>query len=205
MKTSILLTFLGLIVLGSGGCTGGNTYNSNANAANRSGNSVMNTVANTAANAASAVANTAAGITVASPADFMHEAEEGGMAEFAMGKLAAQKAQNAEVKKFAQMMVDDHSKANEELKGLAAKKNFTLPTDASSHKSEMDELNGLSGADFEKEYVEMMVDDHEKDVAAFQKQADSGSDADVKAFAMKTLPTLKKHLEAINAIHAKMK
>jgi putative membrane protein len=69
----------------------------------------------------------------------------------------------------------------------------------------MDDLKGENGAEFDKEYVEQMVDDHEKDVAEFQKQADSSTDPDVKAFAAKTLPTLKKHLDAIKAIQAKMK
>ena len=103
------------------------------------------------------------------------------------------------------MMVDDHSKANDELKALAAKKNVTLPANIGSHKSTLDELTGLSGAEFDKEYVEEMVDDHETDVAAFQRQADNGTDPEVKAFAAKTLPVLKKHLDAIKAIQAKMK
>ena len=102
-------------------------------------------------------------------------------------------------------MVDDHTKANTELKALAAKKNKTLPAELdSSHKSTMDDLKGKSGADFDQDYVEAMVDDHEEDVAAFEKQSQNSSDPDVKAFAAKTLPTLKKHLDAIKAIQAKM-
>jgi len=69
----------------------------------------------------------------------------------------------------------------------------------------MDELRAKTGADFDREYVEEMVDDHEEDVAAFEKQAQSATDPDVKAFAAKTLPVLKKHLDAIKAIQAKMK
>jgi putative membrane protein len=177
----------------------GNANRAVVNSANTNSNtgSAANSVANT-------ISNTAAALTTDSPDDFMKSAAEGGMAEVELGKLAATKAQNPEVKKFAQMMVTDHTKANAELKALAAKKNVALPADMGSHKSAMDDLNGLSGAEFDKEYVDSMVDDHEDTVAAFQKQADNSADADVKAFAAKTLPTLKRHLEAIKEIHSKM-
>jgi putative membrane protein len=138
--------------------------------------------------------------------EFLTEAAQGGMAEVELGKLASTKSQNAEVKKFAEMMVTDHSKANNELKELAAKKNFSLPTEVSAkHKSLMDKLNGLSGAAFDKAYVEAMVDDHEEDTEAFKDESEDGKDADVKAWAGKTLPTLQKHLEMIKAIQSKMK
>ena len=73
-----------------------------------------------------------------------------------------------------------------------------------SHKSTLDDLNKLSGAEFDKEYVDAMVEDHEDDVAAFEDQSKNATDPDVKAFAAKTLPTLKKHLEAIKGIQAKL-
>jgi putative membrane protein len=127
------------------------------------------------------------------------------MSEVELGKLASTKAANAEVKKFGQMMVTDHSKANEELKALATKKGWTLPTESdSSHKSTLDTLKNKSGADFDKEYVEEMVDDHVTDVKAFEDKAKNATDPDLKAFAEKTLPTLRKHLDAIKAIQAKM-
>ena len=176
----------------------------NTNEGNRAGSNMANTAMNTAGNGANTVGNTVSSMTTDSPEDFLHEAAQGGMAEVDMGRLAQQKAQSPEVKKFGQMMVTDHSKANEELKGLATKKNIPLPADLGNHKSSIDKLNGLSGAEFDKAYVQMMVDDHEKDVEEFQKQADSSKDPEVKAFASKTVPTLKKHLDAINAIHAKM-
>jgi putative membrane protein len=137
--------------------------------------------------------------------DFMTEAARGGMAEVELGKLAASKATNAEVKKFGQLMVSDHSKANGELKALAAKKGVTLPTDTDSEaKATIDDLKGRSGADFDKEYVENMYEDHKHDVAAFEDEAQNASDPDVRAFASKTLPTLKKHLDMITAIRDKM-
>jgi putative membrane protein len=132
-------------------------------------------------------------------------AADGGMAEVEMGKLASQKAQNAEVKKFAQMMVAEHTKANNELKSVAAKQKIALPTEIGPrHRSTIDELNRLNGSDFDREYVQAMVDDHEADVQLFEDQAEDDSDQQAKAFAAKTLPVLKKHLDAIKAIQAKM-
>jgi putative membrane protein len=184
---------------------GGDTANSNAN----SNRSLVNTALNTAGNAVNTVANAVSNVTNTNTAskepDFMKEAAQGGMAEVELGKLAVSKAQNPEVKKYGQMMVTDHTKANDELKALAAKKNYTLPSDIGSNKSTVEKLSSLSGADFDKAYVKDMVEDHETDVAAFQKQADSATDPDIKAFAAKTLPVLKKHLDAIKAIQAKMK
>jgi putative membrane protein len=137
---------------------------------------------------------------------FLTEAAQGGMAEVELGKLASTKATNPDVKKFAQQMITDHSKANNELKELAAKKNFSVPTELSpKHKSLMDKLNGLSGADFDKAYVDAMVDDHKEDVEAFKDQSEDGKDADVKAWAGKTLPTLQMHLDMIKGIQSKMK
>jgi putative membrane protein len=136
----------------------------------------------------------------------MAEAASGGMTEVELGKIASSKAQNAEVKKFAEMMVTDHTKAGDDLKALAVKKNITLPTTPNAtHQATIKKFQSMSGAEFDKAYVDDMLEDHEKDVAEFEKQSQSNPDADVKAFAAKTLPTLKKHLDAIKALHAKMK
>lgn len=137
--------------------------------------------------------------------DFMNTAAASGMAEVELGKMAASKAQNAEVKAFGQKMVEDHSKAGEELKQLAAQKKVMLPPDVlPTHKQLMEKLSKLSGAEFDKDYVAAMVADHEKDVAAFENVSKTAADADVKAFATKTLPTLKMHLEMIKAMAEKM-
>ena len=167
--------------------------------------SATNTVGNAANTVANTVSNAVAKVTTDSPETFMKNAAQGGQAEVDLGKLASTKAKDPEVKKFGQMMVTDHTAAGTELKALAGKKNITLPADIGSHKSTVDKLSGLSGGDFDKAYVDDMLDDHEADVAEFEKQANNSADADVKAFAAKTLPTLKKHLDAIRAIKAKMK
>ena len=136
---------------------------------------------------------------------FTTSAAQGGMAEVKMGNLALAKAQSEEVKQFAQQMVADHTKANNDLKEVAAKKSVALPTDINDEqKSTMDKLAKLSGAEFDKEYVKAMVEDHEKDVKEFETQAKSGTDEDVKAFAARTLPTLQTHLSMIKGIKDRM-
>jgi putative membrane protein len=128
--------------------------------------------------------------------EFVSKAGMGGLAEVQMGNLALQKASSADVKAFGQRMVTDHSKANAELAQLATVKGLALPTElGGEHKDAYDHLNSLSGAEFDKAYMKHMVEDHEKDVAEFDKASTSATDADVKAWAGKTLPTLKEHLE----------
>jgi putative membrane protein len=129
---------------------------------------------------------------------FMKEAAKGGMMEVDMGKMAQQKGKSPEVKKIGDRMVADHSKANAELMAIAKKKGVDLSKEKpAAHK--MDDAN------FDKAYVDMMVKDHEKDLAAFQAEAKDGSDADVKAFASKTSAVIKKHLDMVKAAQAKMK
>jgi putative membrane protein len=127
---------------------------------------------------------------------FVMEAARGGLAEVELGNLAKQKAQSEDVKKFADRMVQDHSKANDELKSLARTKNITLPTDLDSKdKATKDRLSKLSGSAFDRAYMQDMVTDHKKDVSDFRKESQSGKDPEVKAFASKTLPTLEEHLQ----------
>jgi putative membrane protein len=146
-------------------------------------------------------------ITQASNQDsFWNEAAQSGMAEVMLGNLALQKSQNEQVRNFAQQMVTDHTAANEELKSLAATKSITLATDVDpKHRGALDKLNGMSGTDFDKAYMKQMVKDHEAAVKLFQRQADRGGDADVKAFATKTLPTLQNHLQMARSMNDSMK
>jgi len=126
---------------------------------------------------------------------FVTKAAQGGMAEVELGKLAAEKASKDEVKKFGQRMVDDHSKANDELKTVAQQKNITLPTEISAKdKALVTRLTKLSGPAFDRAYMQAMLTDHRTDVNEFRVESKSGRDADVKAFAAKTLPTLEEHL-----------
>ena len=136
---------------------------------------------------------------------FAMAAAMGGMMEVELGRLAAEKGASDEVRQFGQRMVDDHTKANEELMQLASSKGMALPTAPDpKHASETQKLSALTGEKFDREYVKMMVGDHKKDVAEFQKEASRGMDADIKAFASSTLPTLQEHLQMIQRINDKM-
>ena len=137
---------------------------------------------------------------------FVQKAAVGGLAEVEMGKLAQQKGSSDQVKQFGSRMVEDHSKANDELKQIASSKGMTLPTDLDAkHKSKMDKMQKLSGAQFDRAYMDDMVADHKEDVADFKKQASSGKDSDLKAFAAKTLPTLQDHLKMAQSTDAAVK
>jgi putative membrane protein len=141
----------------------------------------------------------------ASDSKFIKEAAVGGMEEVQLGQLAAQKATDPDVKNFGQKMVDDHSKANDQLKQLASQKGVTVAsTLPPSKQKDVDQLSKLSGAAFDKKYVSMMVQDHKKDVAEFKKESTKAKDTDVKSFASTTLPTLQDHLKMIEDISAKM-
>jgi putative membrane protein len=140
----------------------------------------------------------------ASDKKFIKDAADGGMAEVELGKLAADKASSADVKQFGQRMVDDHSKANDKLKELAAQKGVELPSGLSAKdKATKMHLSKLSGADFDKAYMSDMVKDHKKDVADFQKESQSAKDPAVKSFASDTLPTLQDHLKQAENIAPK--
>jgi putative membrane protein len=136
---------------------------------------------------------------------FAMKAAQGGMAEVKLGQLAADKATNPDVKAFGQQMVDDHSKANNELKSTAESENMTLPSDVNAKQQAMyDKLSKMSGAAFDKAYVNDMVKDHEEDVKEFQKEASNGKDPKMKEFASTTLPVLQGHLSKIKGIQSSM-
>ena len=130
--------------------------------------------------------------------NFVKKAAKGGLMEVATGKLATTKASSSRVRSFGLQMVKDHSKANTQLKQLAATKKIALP--AAPPNDPM--LVQTKGADFDRDYVRMMVKDHEEDVAMFQKAATSLPDPQIRAFAAQTLPILKEHLTMIKSIAA---
>jgi putative membrane protein len=139
-------------------------------------------------------------------AGFVTKAAQGGMAEVNLGTMAAQKAASADVKTFGNTMVTDHSKANDELKQLAASKGVTLPADVGKENQDVaDKLGKLTGAAFDKAYMKDMVEDHEKDVKDFEKASKSAKDPDLKAWAAKTLPTLQGHLKMAKDTARKVK
>jgi putative membrane protein len=135
---------------------------------------------------------------------FIKEAAVGGLYEVQAGQLASQKASSDQVKQMAQHIVTDHTQANEKLKSIAQAKGADVPTALDAkHQKKLDQLSKLSGADFDRQYSKMMVSDHKEDIQKFQKQAQSGSDPDLKQFASSILPALNQHLSmAQSGTHA---
>src|SRR5213079_3630105 len=125
---------------------------------------------------------------------FMKKAAKGGMMEVAMGKVAEQKGQSDDVKSFGKRMVEDHGKANDELKKIAAQKNVKLPAKEPTVSWSSD-----------KAYIDAMVQDHEKDLAEFKEEANSGSDPDVKKFADDTAKVVQEHLDLAKQTQGKLK
>jgi putative membrane protein len=138
--------------------------------------------------------------------EFAVAAADGGLMEVKLGELAKTNAASADVKKFGEMMVTDHSKASDELKALATRKNITLPAALSDDKQKKyDDLAQKKGKEFDKAYISFMVDDHKEDISEFEEAAKEAKDPDVKAWAEGKLPTLKHHLEAAEALNKKIK
>lgn len=163
------------------------------------------------------------GMLSSSDKKFIIEAAEGGKMEVHMARMAVERAASDSIKQFSQRAIDDHSKANQELMQLAQQKGVILPAhllpesdhgaaqtsvssdsnttgsnkmgkgDKKAHKDMM-KLAQLSGADFDREYMREQVKHHEKAVNLFEKESMKGKDADVKAWAAATLPTLREHL-----------
>jgi putative membrane protein len=154
-------------------------------------------------------AATSRGTLGAADRRFVEDAMRGGMMEVELGRLAQQKAEDPDVRAFGQRMVTDHSKANADLVELARRSGVTLAGDGKGKDKGKDtgkqaELSNLNGEDFDRAYVRMMVADHQKDVAEFDRMSRSAQDAELKSFASKTLPTLRSHLEQITKIQQDM-
>ena len=164
---------------------------------------------------------------------FVKDAAKSGQMEVHMGKIGVQKSQNPQVKQFAQKLIDDHGKANAELKQIATSKGITLPPEASDkvasttddptasdrtrvrdkddaheahaeHKKSMKELESMSAAEFDRAYVKLAVKHHEKDVSEFEKASQKLTDTELRAFAAKTLPTLREHLQTAKSLQSQV-
>ena len=140
--------------------------------------------------------------------DFITEAADGGMMEVQLGQMAMQKGVNKGVKDFGKMMVDDHTKANDELKQIAQQGGIAIPqTLSDKHKKDVDDLGQKTGKDFDKAYMDLMVSDHKDDIDEFKKAADNNDikDMAIRNFASKTVPTLQMHLDKAQAIQNTLK
>jgi putative membrane protein len=202
MRRMILWSVCVGAMLGLAGCANdSDTTNTTTNTSTTTGTSTT-----TAARTPGPESSPGTGASM-SPDDrtFAEEAANGGLAEVQLGQLAVKNAKGADVKQFGQKMIDDHTKANNELKQILAKKSITPPAELNTKNKELyDRLSKLTGDQFDKAYMAAMVEDHTKDVADFEKKSnDTTGDADIKAFATKTLPTLKGHLQMAKDTEAK--
>lgn len=194
MKKLSIVLLAGTLIFQS--CGNGNNNTDSVDSANQANKEATN------ANDTSA---TPVMTTDKESADFAVKAANAGMMEVDLGNWAKDHAVRKDVKDFGAMMVADHTQANDELKAIAASKNITLPAEVSDDaKKHIEDMQNMKGSDFDKHYVNMMVDDHKDAIDLFEKAAKNSTDADLKAFAEKTLPTLRKHQDAIKAIKAKM-
>ena len=121
------------------------------------------------------------------------------LAEIQVGKLALQKGSSEQVKTIAQKLIDDHTKTSEAMKQIASTKGLTLPTEPDAkHKALATKLESESGAQFDKDFLAANSMDHHKVIAAFQKEASSGTDAQIKGFATQFLPAIQEHSKMID-------
>jgi putative membrane protein len=135
---------------------------------------------------------------------FVEQAAAGGLAEVQDAQLAQQKSASSDVKQFAGMMITDHTQANTELQQIAQGKGITPPNAPTrAQQSAQEDLKKLSGGEFDRQYMKQQVDDHQKTVALFQTEANSGQDAQLKAFAQKYLPKLQQHLQMAQSLTVK--
>lgn len=135
--------------------------------------------------------------------DFVMKAASGSMMEVELGNLAQQNASNQRVKDFASMIVRDHTAAKDELMSFASRRNVNMNTDSlmNLHKSHVQMMSKKTGKSFDKAYMDMMVKDHKKDVADFDKASKMCKDQECLGFASKTLPVLQMHLDSAQAIN----
>ncbi len=144
-----------------------------------------------------------AGLIPAADKDFMLNAASGGIAEVEMARVALEKSTSPAVKEFAQHMINDHTKANDELRSIATAKGVTLSdTPNATHKALVDKISSTPSSDFDKTYIqESGINAHREMQTLFRNESTSGLDPEIKAFATKTLPTVEMHLKESERIH----
>ena len=198
MKTSLALLATGFLVSALYSCNNSNTNQDSVSAAREANEIEDTTTFRTVPDL-----GVDAGETF-DDADFAIKAAEGGLFEVQLGKIAASRAMNQEVKDFANKMVEDHGRANQELASLAKAKNIVLPTALGrDNQEDLREFNEKVAADFDEDYIERMIEDHERTIKIFERASSQSKDDELKAFAVKQLPILKTHLEHARKIDDK--
>lgn len=132
---------------------------------------------------------------------FIGEAASGGMMEARLGKMASEKAINEEVKQFGKMMVQDHSQANDRLKTILSGSGLEMPQEMPEHRQKIEEMQNVSGEEFDQAYMQMMVEDHKEDISKFQKAQGKMQNDQLNAWVEQTLPILRQHLQRAEVIN----
>ncbi len=169
--------------------------------------SLTTTMDNTHANAMNTPDTTGMAAKMADPetSEFVNKAMTGSMMEVQLGNIAMQQAGSQAVKDYGSMLAKDHTAAGNELKSIAATNNISVPGEVTAEQEEhINMLKKKSGAEFDKAYISMMLDDHKKDIDAFKTASQKSNNEAVKQFTIRTLPVLQKHLDAAQAISKKM-
>lgn len=208
-KVVLLFILIFVVTVSLVGCKKTENYNTDTAVAATDTTTTTTSGTDTSATTTTTPTTTTAGSTATTLSDkdkaAMSKFAQGGQMEVTLGQMVSQKAQSPDVKTFADRMVTDHGKANDELKQLASTKGMTLPTDLGEHQKSVDELSKKSGKDLDKSYMNEMVKDHEKDVSEFKKASTEVQDADLKNWVTKTLPTLEEHLRMAKETQKKVK
>jgi putative membrane protein len=135
-------------------------------------------------------------------ATFLQKAAQAGREEVADAQLALQNAQRSETKSVAQMMMDDHKRANDQLQQLASRKGWTMPSAGSAESDQSRNLASGGKSDFDQRYITEEIRDHRDAIATFRTEASSGSDPDLRQFARDNLPALEHHLEMLQGANS---
>ncbi|RJR38362.1 MAG: DUF4142 domain-containing protein [Desulfobacteraceae bacterium] len=136
---------------------------------------------------------------------FMQEASVLGVASVKLGQIALQRSSTEEVKQFAQTVIDDYVVAGQQIRNIAEKKEIILHTEPDEEdESTADRLSRMKGSAFDRQYISIVLRDHQKGVDRFKVQAIQGRDSELKAFAERNLPVLQQHLDHAKALHGKL-
>jgi putative membrane protein len=149
--------------------------------------------------------NNNGGAVTTAEQQFVAKAAQADRAEVDLANLALQKSNNPDIKQFAQRMVDDHTKNQQQVDSLASKLSITSPSSASSEETQAkDRLQNLSGEQFDRAYARMMVQDHRKDVNEFKREKQTAQNSELKQYVDQTLPVLEQHLQLAEQLNSKV-
>lgn len=198
----LVLLLCGLLAIGCSNSNKAATSDNNSSQPTAASSDNSSSAANSSSNTSSSSSSTSA----SNPdQQFINDAAKGNRAEVELGKLVESKATNPSVKQFAKMMQTDHAKALSQLEQVAQSRNITLPDGIPDDAQDLEtKLSSESGKQLEKDYMDGMVKDHQKDVKDFQDATQNLRDNDVKQWAQKTLPTLQRHLQKAQQVDSKI-